>query len=178
MAGLHKGVSLIADIPFELIHDAMEAIKSLLKETEGPSWSALLLLTGVFRDSASDLCMLLSWSPLHGAIPPHLEGNEFPSIARQWLLDRVSEGVTFLNERSKELWKLAWPPRCLNYLTRGILKFQNQEMSFPDLTSYLGFCKKQRDGECERLHKFFSASDCFKKVEVCLLNDGQISDWN
>ena len=130
-------------LPYESLETILFIAKSVDPSTV-PSDSFVLLLTGVLViDRPAERLVLLPWSPLRNANKAH--PRELPRLAAQWFLDQVKTLILAFDTKSKELWNLEWPRRCVNHLTSDS-------------------CQAYQFGECWRRHQRLSNADCESMV--------------
>lgn len=107
----------LAEIPFEIVEEAINTVKDFFVQAESDAWSAVQLLTGVFNmDGKTHI--LLPWSPLH-EMPTDIIAGDYPQLAKTWLLDKMSSAILALDKNARELWKMERPVRCVLFLTKG-----------------------------------------------------------
>ncbi|KAL8732005.1 MAG: hypothetical protein Q9181_004094 [Wetmoreana brouardii] len=144
---LVEDVEQLREVPFQTLQAALNMAKYLSSSAESCQNPIALLLTGVLKiEHKANHFVLLSWSPLRAAAP-NVRTDEYPRVATQWLLERIASVILAFDTKSRDLWRLEWPVRCVNYLT-------------------FGSCRKLRDGMCPLLHKRLSAADCTKIASV------------
>ena len=107
----------LAELPFEIVKEAINTVKDLFIRAESDSWSVVLLLTGVFNMDGKTY-VLLPWSPLR-EISTDIVSGDYPQLARTWLLDKMASAILALDEKARELWKMEWPLRCAQFLAKG-----------------------------------------------------------
>ena len=107
----------MAELPFEIVEEAINTVKDLFFRAKSDAWSAVLLLTGVFNmDDKTHV--LLPWSPLR-EISTDIIAGDYPQLAKTWLLDKMASAILALDKKARELWKMEWPVRCVQFLTKG-----------------------------------------------------------
>jgi len=106
-----------AELPVEIVEEAINTVKDLFVRVEGDAWSAVLLLTGVFNMDGKTY-VLLPWSPLR-EVSTDIIAGDYPQLAKTWLLDKIASAILALDEKARELWKMEWPVRCVQFLTKG-----------------------------------------------------------
>jgi hypothetical protein len=106
-----------AELPFEIVNEAINTVKDLFVRAESDARSIVLLLTGVFNMDGKAY-VLLPWSPLH-EISTDIVAGDYPQLAKTWLLDKMASAILVLDEKARELWKMEWPPRCVQFLAKG-----------------------------------------------------------
>ena len=144
---LVEDIEQLREVPFQTLQAALNIAKYLSSSAESCQNLLALLFTGVLEiDRKANRFVLLSWSPLRTAAPK-IRDNEYPRVATQWLLERIASVILAFDAKSRDLWRLEWPVRCVNYLT-------------------FGSCRKLRDGTCRLLHKRLSAADCAAMTSV------------
>ena len=92
-------------------------VKDLFIRAESDSWSVVLLLTGVFNMDGKTY-VLLPWSPLR-EISTDIIAGDYPQLAKTWLLDKMASAILTLDEKARELWRMEWPLRCVQFLAKG-----------------------------------------------------------
>lgn len=144
---LVEDVEQLREAFFRILQTALNLAKHLSSSAESCQTPLALLLTGVLEiDHKANHFILLSWSLLRTAAPK-AKTDEYPRLATQWLLERIASVILAFDAKLRDLWRLEWPVRCVNYVT-------------------LGSCRKLRDGTCLFLHKRLSAADCATIISV------------
>ncbi|KAL9606788.1 MAG: hypothetical protein Q9179_000078 [Wetmoreana sp. 5 TL-2023] len=129
---LVEDVEQLREVPFQALQAALNMAKYLSSSAESCQNPLALLLTGVLKiEHKATHFVLLSWSPLRAAASK-VRTDEYPRVATQWLLERIASVILTLDTKSRDLWRLEWPVRCVNYLT-------------------FGSCQKLRDGTADHL---------------------------
>ncbi|OCL09185.1 hypothetical protein AOQ84DRAFT_221144 [Glonium stellatum] len=137
----------LAELPFEIVKEAISTVKDLFVQAESDAWSAVLLLTGVFNMDGKTY-VLLPWSPLRENSTDIIAGD-YPQLAKTWLLDKMASAILELDKKARELRKTEWPVRCVQFLRKG-------------------YCPKAQQGECMKFHKPPHASDCSQMIKDLL----------
>ena len=106
----------LAELPLEIVEEAINTVKDLFIRAESDAWSAVLLLTGVFNMDGKTY-VLLPWSPLR-EISSDITGD-YPQLAKTWLLNKMASAILALDKKARELWNMEWPLRCVQFLTKG-----------------------------------------------------------
>jgi hypothetical protein len=107
----------LAELPFEIVEEAINTVKDLFVRAENDTWSTVLLLTGIFNVDGKTH-VLLPWSPLR-EISTDIVARDYPQLAKTWLLDKMASTMLALDKKARELWKMEWPVRCALFLTKG-----------------------------------------------------------
>ena len=137
-------------LPFEMMQEAVKLAKDLLDNDPNSALRTLMILTGVWKsDLSKERFILLPWSPLHETLE-HTNDVIISEVAKKWFLDRLVIAVLTMDSKARELWKLRWPTRCVQFLT-------------------VGFCPRQRRGEpCNWLHRVVIEHDTSQVAENLL----------
>jgi hypothetical protein len=109
----------LAELPLEVVEQAIDTVKDIFAGAENDAWSAVLLLSGVFNVD-SKTYVLLPWSPLYG-ISKDIGTENYPRRAKEWVLEKMASAVLVLDEKAKELLKIERPVRCPWFLTKGLI---------------------------------------------------------
>lgn len=109
----------LAELPLEVVEQAIHTVKDIFAGAENDAWSAVLLLTGVCNVD-SKTYVLLPWSPLY-KISKDTVAENYPRLAKEWVLDKMVSAVLVLDEKARELLKIEWPARCPRFLTKGLI---------------------------------------------------------
>lgn len=143
---LVKGIKQLREAPFRILQAALDLAK-LLSSAQSCQNPLALLLAGVLEiDRKANHFVLLSWSPLRTAAPT-VRTDEYPRVATQWLLERIASVILAFDARSRDLWRVEWPLRCVNYLI-------------------FGSCRKLSAGTCLLSHKGLSVADCTAAISL------------
>lgn len=108
-----------------------------------------LLFTEILKiDRKTNHFVLLFWSPLRTA-ELKVKIDEYSRFAIQWLLERITSVILAFDAKSRNLWKLNWSMRCVNYLT-------------------VKSCRKFKNDTCLLFHKRLSAADCVTIISILI----------
>ncbi|KAI9731582.1 MAG: hypothetical protein M1834_004702 [Cirrosporium novae-zelandiae] len=141
--------SSLAELPFEIVEEAISTVKGLFSGPKNDAWSVALLFTGVFdMDAASETYILLPWSPLRQT-STDTDTRNYPQLAKEWLLDEMASAILILDEKAKKLYSMEWPVRCVWFMTKG-------------------YCQTAQRGECTWSHEVLYPSNCSRMIENLL----------
>ena len=138
------------DLPFEMMHEAVNFAKNLTLDKEGGTLQTVLLLTGLWKPANSKGSFaILPWSPLREGLTDFSITNPTKVVLEQ-VLDRLVSAIFTFDAKARDLWKKKWPKCCVHYVT-------------------IGFCPRKRAGEeCNLLHEIVSADECSRKLDDLL----------
>jgi hypothetical protein len=108
----------LAELPLEVIDQAIHTVKDITANAESGAWSAVLLFTGVFI--VDKVHVLLPWSPLR-EISKGVIARDCLQLVKTWVLGKMASAILLLDMKTRELWKTEWPMRCMQFLTKGLM---------------------------------------------------------
>ena len=107
-------------IPFEILFQALEFVKTQSCEPSGVTGEAVLLLAGVSCGfDQTERYSLRTWSPLRQIPEIATYAISLPAAAMRWVLDQLSKAVLRVHELSKGFYRDKWPVRCSLYVVAG-----------------------------------------------------------
>lgn len=109
----------LAELPLEVVEQAVHTVKDHFAGAENDAWSAVLLLSGVFNVD-SKTYVLLPWSPLY-EISKDIVAENYPRLAKEWVLEKMASAILVLDEKARELLRIEWPARCPRFLVKGLI---------------------------------------------------------
>lgn len=137
----------LADLPFEIIREVIWFAKRLVVDKDNDTMKILLVLTGLWKyEKGQAGFTVLPWSPLRETLTD-VSNVDAPKVAIRWILDRLSSALLVLDARARNVWKVKWPNRCVQFTT-------------------LGFCPRKHS--CDWLHQPFSTKDCSNMLDDLL----------
>ena len=108
------------EIPFGILFQALEFVKTQSCEPYGVTGEAVLLLAGVSCGfDQPDRYSLRTWSPLRDIPEIATYAISLPVAAMRWVLDQLSQAVLRVHELSRVLHRDKWPLRCSLYVVAG-----------------------------------------------------------
>lgn len=138
------------NLPLELMQEAISFARALTLEKDTDALKTLLLLAGLWNPiSGKEPSIVLPWSPLREVLK-NISNADRTKFVMQQVLDGLVSAILALDTKARELWKLKWPTRCVQFLT-------------------VGFCSNKRIGdECFKLHQTVSEDDCARLFDDLL----------
>ena len=107
------------EIPYEMIQQAIKILRDLALKDDRLAWSTTLLLLGLWENNnPQEPYVLLPWSPLRQTLS-RSHTVDFPRMAKQWVLDQMASAILALDIKARNLWRLKWPVRCVQFLVKG-----------------------------------------------------------